>query len=374
MKFIDEFRDSEIAGRLADEIWRITTAPHSIMEVCGGQTHAIMKYAISDLIPGGINLIHGPGCPVCVTSMGLIDKAVEIALNKEVIFCTFGDMMRVPGKEMDLLAVKTAGGDVRIVYSPLDALKIAVNNPSKEVVFFAIGFETTAPANGLAVFQANKNMIKNFSVLVSQMLIPPAMEAILQADNCEISSFLAPGHVCAITGQAPYEQLTKAHQVPIAITGFEPADILSGILGCVEMLEKGKAEVQNRYSRAVRKNGNIHAQRIIKEMFRVITRRWRGIGGIPRSGLGLREKYSDFDAENRFGPAIYHHEYKDGCISGLILQGLKRPDECPAFAGRCSPEHPLGATMVSSEGTCAAYYHYKKLKTTKEKADEINDQ
>ena len=372
MKFIDEYRDSRIVSCLVDEIWRTTTRPHSIMEVCGGQTHAIMKYAISELIPGGINLIHGPGCPVCVTSMGLIDKAVEIALNEDVIFCTFGDMMRVPGKEMDLLGVRTAGGDVRIVYSPLDALKIAVKNPAKEVVFFAIGFETTAPANGLAVLQASKNKIKNFSVLVSQMLIPPAMEAILDADICEIDAFLAPGHVCSITGSAPYEQLSRTHQVPIAITGFEPADILDGILGCVEMLEKGKSGVQNRYSRAVQKNGNLHAQRIIKEMFRVITRRWRGIGGIPRSGLGLRDTYSKFDAENRFGPAIYHHEYKNGCISGLILQGLKRPDECPAFAVRCSPENPLGATMVSSEGTCAAYYRYKKLRAKQGTADEID--
>ena len=249
MKFMDEYRDSEIAGRLADEIWRITTAPHNIMEVCGGQTHAIMKYAITDLISGDINLIHGPGCPVCVTSMGLIDKAVEIALNQDVIFCTFGDMMRVPGKEMDLLAVKTDGGDVRIIYSPLDALKIAVKNPSKEVVFFAIGFETTAPANGLAVFEAFNNKIKNFSVLVSQMLIPPAMEAILEADVCEINSFLAPGHVCAVTGYKPYEQLAGSYDVPIAITGFEPVDILKGIIACVEMLEKGKVQVQNQYPR-----------------------------------------------------------------------------------------------------------------------------
>lgn len=360
MKFIDEYRSPEAAHKLAEAIARITTRPHTIMEVCGGQTHAIMKYGIDELLPGEINLLHGPGCPVCVTPVELIDKAVEIALIPEVIFCSFGDMLRVPGTIKDLLSVKAEGGDVRTVYSPLDALKVAADNPRRQVVFFAVGFETTAPANAMAAYQAKLRGITNFSLLVSLMLIPPAMELILEADRCKIEGFLAPGHVCTVTGYAKYEHIAQQYQVPIVVTGFEPVDILKGIYMCVKMMEEGRVEVKNQYTRSVRREGNPTAQRVIKEILRVVTRRWRGIGGIPRGGLGLSGKYAEFDAENRFGPAKYHDEIDSVCISGLVLQGVKKPNECPAFRKTCTPEHPLGATMMSSEGACAAYYRYQK--------------
>ena len=330
------------------------------MEVCGGQTHAIVKFGVDELLPEKIELVHGPGCPVCVTPLELIDRAIEIASRPEVIFCSFGDMLRVPGTSKDLLVVKANGGDVRIVYSPLDALKIACANPTREVVFFAVGFETTAPANAMAVFQAQQQRARNFSILVSHVLVPPAMEAILSSPLNRVQGFLAAGHVCPIMGYTEYEPLATKYNVPIVVTGFEPLDILQGVYMCVKQLEEGRAEVENQYARSVRKEGNRPAQQLIREVFRIVTRKWRGVGEIPGSGLGLSEAYQEFDAELRFGVANYRAEESSECISGIILQGVKKPHECPAFNGRCTPEHPLGATMVSSEGACAAYYRYRR--------------
>jgi hydrogenase expression/formation protein HypD len=363
MKFIDEYRDAKAAQRYAGLIHRITTKPWNIMEVCGGQTHAIVKFGIDELLPKAITLIHGPGCPVCVTALELIDKAIEIASRPDVIFCSFGDMLRVPGSEKDLLSVKATGGDVRIVYSPMDALKIARDTPNKQVVFFAVGFETTAPANAMAVYQAHQQGIKNFSLLVSHVLVPPAMEAILSSPTNRVQGFLAAGHVCTVMGYAEYEPIAKKYHVPIVVTGFEPLDILQGVYMCIKQLEEGRGEVENQYTRSVRRQGNEPAQELIREVFRVIHRKWRGVGEIPQSGLGLSEKYMEYDAELRFGVAGHTVEESSECISGLILQGLKKPHECPAFGTRCTPEHPLGATMVSSEGACAAYYRYRRFKT-----------
>ena len=360
MKFIDEYRDAEAAQQFSDGLQRITTKPWTIMEVCGGQTHSIVKFGIDELLPPAITLVHGPGCPVCVTPLELIEKAIEIASTPNVIFCSFGDMLRVPGASKDLLTVKAAGGDVRIVYSPLDALKLAVDNPEREVVFFAVGFETTAPANAMAVYQAARKDVRNFSLLVSHVLVPPAMEAILSFPEHRVQGFLAAGHVCAVMGYWEYEPIAVRYHVPIVVTGFEPLDILQGIYMCIRQLEEGRAEVENQYSRSVNKEGNQPAQSLIREVFRVVPRKWRGIGEIPRSGLGLAEKYALFDAETRFGVAHHTADEPAECISGLILQGIKKPFECPAFGGRCTPERPLGATMVSSEGACAAYYHYRR--------------
>ena len=332
------------------------------MEVCGGQTHAIVKFGIDELLPKEITLVHGPGCPVCVTPLELIDKAIEIAFRPGVIFCSFGDMLRVPGSETDLLAVKANGGDVRIVYSPLDAVKIARENPCREVVFFAVGFETTAPANAMAVFQADQQELHNFSLLVSHVLVPPAMEAILASPGNCVQGFLAAGHVCTVMGFTEYGPIAEKYRVPIVVTGFEPLDILQGVYMCVQQLEQGRAEVENQYTRSVRRRGNQVAQRLIHDVFRVIPRKWRGVGEISASGFALSEKYADFDAERRFGVADYTAEESGECISGLILQGVKKPHECPAFGTRCTPEHPLGATMVSSEGACAAYYQYRRDK------------
>jgi hydrogenase expression/formation protein HypD len=362
MRFIDEYRDKDAARRLAKAIQRIAVKQWTIMEVCGGQTHAIVKFGIDELLPPTIALVHGPGCPVCVTPLGLIEKAIEIASIPKVIFCSFGDMLRVPGVSKDLLTVKAAGGDIRIVYSPLDAVKLAVENPEREVVFFAVGFETTAPANAMAVFQAHKKDVRNFSMLVSHVLVPPAMEAILSSRDNRVQGFLAAGHVCAVMGWMEYEPIARKYRVPIVVTGFEPVDILHGIYMCVRQLEEGRAEVENQYSRTVRKEGNVPAQQLIREIFHVVPRKWRGVGVIPQSGLGLQEKYRGYDAEMRFGIADHTVEEPAECISGLILQGIKKPVECPAFGCRCTPEHPLGATMVSSEGACAAYYHYRKTK------------
>jgi len=360
MKFIDEYRDPAAARQLAAAIARTVTRPWTLMEVCGGQTHAIVKFGIDELLPKEIRLVHGPGCPVCVTPLELIDKAIQIASRPGVIFCSFGDMLRVPGSDRDLLSVKASGGDVRIVYSPLDAVQIARENPGLEVVFFAVGFETTAPANAMAVFQAEREGLRNFSLLVSHVLVPPAIEAILSSPvNC-VNGFLAAGHVCAIMGTAEYEPIAQKYHVPIIVTGFEPLDILQGVLMCIEQLEQGRAEVENQYVRAVRTKGNEPAQEILRQVFRVISRKWRGVGEIPQSGFGLAEKYSAFDAEQRFGVADYHAEESSECMSGLILQGVKRPHECPAFGTRCTPERPLGATMVSNEGACAAYYRYRR--------------
>ncbi len=359
MKYLDEYRDADLAREYAGEIRRITTKPWIIMEVCGGQTHAIIKFGIDQLLPKSMTLIHGPGCPVCVTPLELIDKALEIAARPDVIFCSFGDMLRVPGSTTDLLAVKAQGGDVRMVYSPMDALKIAQQQPQKEIVFFAVGFETTVPATCMAVFQAAQKGIKNFSLLVSHVLVPPAMEALLSSPNRRVQGFLAAGHVCTVMGYTEYEPIAAKYRVPIVVTGFEPLDILQGILMCVQQLEAGRAEVQNQYARSVRKQGNQPAQQLIREVFEVVPRKWRGVGAIPQSGLGLRAAYAAYDAEKRFGVAHRQVEEPAECISGLVLQGLKKPHECPAFGTRCTPEHPLGATMVSSEGACAAYYRYR---------------
>jgi hydrogenase expression/formation protein HypD len=360
MKFIDEYRDAEAARRYARAIARLVTRPWTIMEICGGQTHAIVKFGLDELLPATLTLVHGPGCPVCVTPVELLDKAVEIAQRPDVIFCSFGDMLRVPGTQTDLLAVKARGGEVRIVYSPLDAVRLAVENPEKQVVFFAVGFETTAPANAMAAHQARALRLKNFSLLVAHVLVPPAIEAILASPDNRVQGFLAAGHVCAIMGYGEYEPIARTFRVPIVVTGFEPVDILQGIFLCVKQLEEGRAEVENQYSRAVRPEGNLHAQRLLREVFRVVPRKWRGIGEIPRSGLGLTEDYAELDAETRFGLADRSVEEPAECISGLVLRGIKKPHECPAFSVRCTPEHPLGAPMVSSEGACAAYYRYRR--------------
>ncbi len=360
MKYLDEYRDGDLAQKLAAEIHRVTTKPWTIMEVCGGQTHAIVKFGIDELLPKQITLIHGPGCPVCVTPLEVIDQALEIAARPEVIFTSFGDMLRVPGSTTDLLAVKAKGGDVRIVYSPLDAVKIAEENPAREVVFFGVGFETTAPATAMAVFQAAQKGLKNFSLLISHMLVPPAIEALMSSPNCRVQAFLAAGHVCAVMGYEEYFPLVEKYRVPIVVTGFEPLDILQGILMTVLQLEQGRAEVENQYVRAVTRAGNQPAQELVKKVFTVVPRKWRGIGEIPQSGLGLSEAYAVFDAARKFKLADHRVEEPAECIAGLILQGLKKPHECPAFGTRCTPEHPFGATMVSSEGACAAYYQYRR--------------
>jgi hydrogenase expression/formation protein HypD len=360
MKFLDEYRDGELAQQLAREIHRVTTRPWNIMEVCGGQTHAIVKFGIDELLPKQITLIHGPGCPVCVTPLETIDKALDIAARSDVIFTSFGDMLRVPGSTQDLLSVKAGGGDVRIVYSPLDAVKLAEQNPSKEVVFLGVGFETTAPATGMAVFQAAQKGLKNFSMLISHVLVPPAIEALMSSPNCRVQAFLAAGHVCAVMGYEEYFPLAAKYRVPIVVTGFEPMDILQGVLLTVQQLESGRAEVENQYSRSVRREGNQPAQELMRKVFKVVPRKWRGLGEIPESGLGLSEAYAAFDAEKKFGLVDHHVEEPAECIAGWVLQGLKKPHECPAFGTRCTPEHPFGATMVSSEGACAAYYRYRR--------------
>lgn len=359
MKFTREYRDAAAARRYADAIARTVTRPWTLMEVCGGQTHAIVRFGIDALLPPEVTLVHGPGCPVCVTPVEYIDKAVEIAAAPDVIFCSFGDMLRVPGSRSDLLAVKSAGGDVRIVYSPLDAVRIAQAHPERQVVFFAVGFETTAPANAMAAYQAKREGLGNFSLLVSHVLVPPAIESILRAPDNRVQGFLAAGHVCTVMGYVEYEPIARRYGVPIVVTGFEPVDILQGAYMCVRQLEDGRAAVENQYSRSVRRAGSRAAVDLIREVFQVVPRRWRGIGPIPASGLALREAYAALDAERRFGPAVAAAEAAADCISGLVLQGAKKPTECPAFGTRCTPEHPLGVTMVSSEGACAAYYHYR---------------
>jgi hydrogenase expression/formation protein HypD len=360
MKFIDEYRNSQAVQQYVQALNRIVTKPWTIMEVCGGQTHTIVKFGIDELLPPELTLVHGPGCPVCVTSAELIEKAIKIASIPNVIFSSFGDMLRVPGISGDLLSLKSLGKDVRIVYSPLDALKLAEDNPRNEVVFFAVGFETTAPANAMTVYQAHKRGLQNFSLLVSHVLVPPAMKAIMNSPENRVQGFLAAGHVCAVMGYREYEPLAHRYKVPIVVTGFEPLDILQGIHMCVRQLEEKRAEVENQYSRSVQRAGNLSAQKLIREIFQVVERKWRGIGEIPKSGLALQGKYAGFDAEIRFGIANSETDEPLGCISGLILQGIKKPSECPEFPSRCTPESPLGATMVSSEGACAAYYRYRK--------------
>jgi hydrogenase expression/formation protein HypD len=362
MKYIDEYRDAQAAQQLARAIAAVTTRPWTIMEVCGGQTHAIVRFGIDELLPKEITLVHGPGCPVCVTPVEMIDKSIELASRPDVILCSFGDMLRVPGSRTDLLTVKAGGGDVRIVYSPTDALRIARQHLDKEVVFFAVGFETTAPANAMAVHLAKRNAIANFSMLISHVLVPPAMAAILGSAHNRVQGFLAAGHVCTIMGYTEYEPLAEKYGVPIVVTGFEPLDILQGVYLCVRQLEEGRAEVENQYARSVRREGNFPAQQLLQEVFRVVPRRWRGIGEIAHSGFGLTDPYSEFDAERRFGVIDHTVEEPTECISALVLQGVKKPHECPLFSGRCTPEHPMGATMVSSEGACAAYYRYRRLR------------
>ena len=360
MKYLDEYRDAEQAQQYARRIASITTRPWGLMEICGGQTHAIVKFGLDALLPKQIELIHGPGCPVCVTPLEIIDKAIRIAELPEIIFCSFGDMLRVPGSQRDLLSVKADGADVRTLYSPLDAVSVAETNPDKQVVFFGVGFETTAPATAMTVYQAAKKGLKNFSLLVSHVLVPPAIESILSSADCRVQGFLAAGHVCTVMGYEEYFPIAAKYHVPIVVTGFEPLDILQGVLMCVEQLEQGVAEVQNQYSRSVRQGGNETAQQLIKEVFSVVPRKWRGLGEIPASGLGLSSAYSDFDAERRFGLDELHVDEPAECKSGLVLQGKLKPAECPAFGNQCTPEHPLGATMVSSEGACAAYYKYRR--------------
>lgn len=359
MKYIDEYRDADAALQLAAEIARITTRPWVIMEICGGQTHSIVKYGIDQILPAGITLVHGPGCPVCVTPVEIIDAACSLAARSDVVLCSFGDMLRVPGTTTDLLKVRAAGGDVRIVYSPLDAIRIAVKNREKHVVFFAVGFETTAPANAMAVYRAAQDNITNFSELVSQVTVPAAMVAILGDKENRVQGFLAAGHVCAVMGFSEYEPIANNYAVPIVVTGFEPIDLLHGILMCVRQLEEGCHQVENQYSRAVSRLGNQHAREIMSEVYEVSDRNWRGIGVIPKSGLRLREKYAKFDAEVKFAICCQPGRESDQCLSGMILRGVRKPTDCPAFGNRCTPDSPLGATMVSGEGACAAYFRYR---------------
>ncbi|HTL15629.1 MAG TPA: hydrogenase formation protein HypD [Patescibacteria group bacterium] len=360
MKYLDEYRDSKTALQYARQIAGITTRPWTLMEICGGQTHAIVKFGLDALLPPQIELIHGPGCPVCVTPLETIDRALQLAIRPGLIFCSFGDMLRVPGSRDDLLSLKARGADVRTVYSPLDALALAERHPDKEVVFFGVGFETTAPATAMSIYQAAQRELKNFSVLVSHVLVPPAVEQILGSPDCRVQGFLAAGHVCTIMGWDEYLPIAQRYKVPIVVTGFEPLDILQGVLMCVEQLEQGKAVVQNQYTRCVRKEGNPVAQRLIREVFEVVPRKWRGLGEIPQSGLGLTPAYAAFDAERKFGLGGIRIEEPSECQSGRVLQGKIKPMECAAFGSRCTPEHPLGATMVSSEGACAAYYKYRR--------------
>ena len=358
MKYLDEFRNPEIAKHILHRIKNTVTRPWVIMEICGGQTHSILKHGLDQLLPKEIELVHGPGCPVCVTPLEMIDQALAIARQPNVIFTSFGDMLRVPGTHHDLFKVKSEGADVRMVYSPLEALKLARENPDKEVVFFAVGFETTAPGNAMAVHQAAKEGLTNFSELVSHVLVPPAMEALLSSPANRVQAYLAAGHVCTVMGWNEYIPISKKYKVPIVPTGFEPVDILQGVLFAVQQLEDGRYDIENQYTRVVKAEGNIPAQKIIYDVFEITDRKWRGIGIIPGSGYKLSEKYRAYDASLKFKVGHIESQESSVCISGIILQGLKKPPQCPAFGKECTPEHPLGATMVSSEGACAAYYRY----------------
>jgi hydrogenase expression/formation protein HypD len=356
MKYIDEFRDGELARKLVEEIRRETTRPWNLMEVCGGQTHTLVKQGIDEALPEGVRMIHGPGCPVCVTPLEQIDKALAIAARPDVTFTSYGDMLRVPGSSADLLAMKARGADVRTVYSPLEAVRLAAANPERQVVFFAIGFETTAPANAMAVWEASRLGLSNFSVLVSHVLVPPAMEAILRSPSNQVQAFLAAGHVCAVMGWTEYEPIAERYRVPIVITGFEPLDLLEGILMAIRQLESGRAEVENQYARAVRREGNRAAQEAIFRVFEIGDRKWRGIGAIPESGYHLRPEFARFDAEERFEVGSIETAEHPACIAGAILQGTKTPLDCTAYGVLCTPARPLGAPMVSADGTCAAYH------------------
>lgn len=374
MKYLQEFRDPVIARRLLDEIRRTASRPWVIMEICGGQTHAIIKHGLDRLLGDALELVHGPGCPVCVTPLELIDKAVMLAGRPDVIFTSFGDMLRVPGSRKDLSVVKSEGGDVRVVYSPLDAVKIARENPEKQVVFFAVGFETTAPNNAMAVWQAHREGLANFSLLVSHVLVPPAMKALLESPRNRVQGYLAAGHVCTVMGWEEYEPIAARYRVPIVVTGFEPLDILEGLLMVVRLLERGEAKVENQYRRVVRREGNRAAQELIRRVFEVTDRKWRGVGPIPSSGLRLRPELRAHDAEERFALEELRVEEPAVCISGLVLQGLKKPHECPAFARECTPGTPLGATMVSAEGACAAYHAYSTREPRAERAAEPEEE
>jgi len=358
MKLVSEYRDAELVKGVMGRIQRIARHPWTLMEICGGQTHAIVRHGLDQLLPSGIELVHGPGCPVCVTPLELIDKALAIASRPGLIFCSYGDMLRVPGSGRDLFSVKAQGGDVRVVYSPLDAVKLAQQNPNKQIVFFAIGFETTAPPNVMSVLHAQRLGLKNYSVLVSHGRVPPAINAILSSPQNRVQGFLLAGHVNAVMGYWEYPSLAEKFKTPMAVTGFEPLDIVQGILTTVQLLEEGKIEVANAYSRAVSFEGNIPAQRTIEKVFMECDRKWRGIGTIPMSGWCLRPEFDDFNAEKRFNVEAIHADESPLCIAGQILQGLRKPHDCPAFGRECTPEYPLGATMVSSEGACAAYYRY----------------
>ena len=364
MRYIDEYRDPKIAQALVDQIHARVTQPWVLMEICGGQTHTLMRYGIDELIPSQVELVHGPGCPVCVTPIEVVDKAVEIASRPDVIFVSYGDMLRVPGTKSDLFRVKANGGDVRIAYSPMEAVKIAQKNPDRQVVFFGIGFETTAPANAMAVFKARNIGLTNFSELVSHVLVPPAIRLLLNSPENRVQGFIAPGHVCTVMGYWEYKALVDDFHVPIVVGGFEPVDLLEAIHMLVAQLEEGRAEVENQYARSVSYQGNQPAQRVVERVFEVADRKWRGIGNIPMSGLRLREEFAAYDAEKIFGVSELEAEEPPECISAQVLQGLKKPVDCPAFATRCTPESPLGAPMVSAEGACAAYYQYRRHATS----------
>ena len=360
MKYLDEYRDERIARALAAEIAQRVSCPWALMEICGGQTHTIMRYGIDDLLPEGVELVHGPGCPVCVTPLETIDKAIELASRPQVTLVSYGDMLRVPGSETDLFQVKAKGGDVRVVYSPLEAVKLARALPTRKVVFLAIGFETTAPANAMAAWQAKQSNLENFSLLVSHVLVPPAIRLLLKSPQNRVQAFIAPGHVCTVMGYTQYEQLVAEFRVPIVVGGFEPVDILEAILMLVAQLEQGEARLENQYVRSVTRPGNLPAQGMVERVFEVSDQKWRGIGAIPGSGLRLRPEFAAYDADKVFGLSAVEVREPPECISALVLQGLKKPTDCPAFASRCTPENPLGAPMVSAEGACAAYYHYRR--------------
>jgi hydrogenase expression/formation protein HypD len=361
MKFVDEYRDEAGAQQMIRAIRRTVTRPWAVMEICGGQTHTLLRSGIDQMLPELVTLVHGPGCPVCVTPLEMIDRAIEVALRPKTIFTSFGDMMRVPGSRMDLLTVKARGGDVRMVYSPLDAVKVAAEHPDREVVFFAVGFETTAPANATAVQQAKRLGLSNFSILCSHVLVPPAMEAILSSPDNRVQAFLAAGHVCTVMGYREYEPIAEKYRIPVVVTGFEPLDLLHGLQMALTALEEGRHGVENQYTRSVTRNGNLPAQKVLAEVFEVCDRPWRGIGVIPKSGYRLREEYAAFDASRRFDVEGITADEPAVCIAGAILQGLKKPGECPAFGRECIPEHPLGAPMVSSEGACSAYFQYHRI-------------
>ena len=360
MKYVDEYRDAKVANALAQKIAQNVTRPWVLMEVCGGQTHTLMRYGIDELLPRQVELVHGPGCPVCVTPLEMVDRAVRIASIPGVIFVSYGDMLRVPGSASDLFQAKANGADVRIAYSPLEAVKIARANPERKVVFFGVGFETTAPANAMAVWHAQREGLRNFSMLVSHVLVPPAMRLILSSPSNRVQGFIAPGHVCTVMGFREYEELVNEFHVPIVVGGFEPVDLLEAISMLVAQLEEGRAEIENQYARSVDYEGNQAAQSMMREVFQVSDRKWRGIGSIAESGYRLREEYADFDAEHVFDLEDLQAEEPPECISALVLQGLKKPVDCPAFGSRCTPMKPLGAPMVSAEGACAAYYQYRR--------------